>query len=145
MLALLQRVTRARVVVHKEQIAEISEGLLVLLGVELNDTKYDSDKLLKKVIGYRIFEDDKGRMNRSIKDIHGALLVVPQFTLAADTSNGARPSFSPAAPPIDAQNLYNYFLIAAKKTSLRVEEGKFGAHMEVELVNSGPATFILRS
>lgn len=145
MLALIQRVSRAEVTVKDKIIGSISSGLLVLLGVEANDTLQHAHRLLEKVVGYRIFEDEKGRMNLCLKEVQGSLLVVPQFTLAADTSKGMRPGFSTAASPDDAENLYDYFIIQAKKMDIPTETGRFGAYMAVELVNDGPATFVLKS
>lgn len=145
MLGLIQRVSSAQVTVKEKVIGSIEHGLLVLLGVEANDTKEQAQKLLEKIIGYRIFEDDKGRMNLSLKETEGSILVVSQFTLAADTSKGLRPGFSTAAAPDDAENLYNYFIIQAKKMDIPIETGQFGAYMAVELVNDGPATFILKA
>ncbi|SFD31604.1 D-aminoacyl-tRNA deacylase [Pseudoalteromonas denitrificans] len=145
MQALIQRVLEAKVVVDGKAIGEIKQGILVLLGIEKGDEEQKSDKLLKKVMGYRIFPDKEGKMNLSLKDIEGQLLVVSQFTLAADTKKGMRPSFSSAAVPSEGERLYNYFVSQAKEYASHVETGEFGADMKVHLVNDGPVTFRLES
>ena len=143
MQALIQRVSEAKVVVDGEVIGNIGQGILVLLGVEKHDSQETADKLLHKVTGYRIFCDDQGKMNLSLKDIDGELLVVSQFTLAADTKKGMRPSFSSAASPALGESLYEYFVAQATKTVSNVATGQFGADMKVHLVNDGPVTFNL--
>ncbi len=144
MIALIQRVRQASVVVNGEKIADIQQGLLVLLGVEKEDNFTLADKLLQKVVKYRIFSDQDNKMNLSLKDIAGQLLVVSQFTLAADTNKGLRPSFSSAAPPELAECLYEYFLKSASELDIAVQSGQFGADMQVSLVNDGPVTFSLK-
>ncbi len=143
MIALLQRVTCASVVVNSVCISEINTGLLVLLGVQRGDTQTQADKLLEKVLSYRIFSDENGKMNLGLVDVGGGLIIVPQFTLAADTRKGLRPGFSTAAHPDDARKMYDYM---ASKAVGRVSDfgtGQFGADMKVHLVNDGPATFWL--
>lgn len=145
MLALIQRVKEASVKVDERIIGAIEQGLLVFLGIERDDTEADADKLLKKVLAYRIFADADDRMNLSVRDVNGGLLVISQFTLAAETDKGLRPSFSGAKPPDEAQLLYHYFLDAARSNYQQVAAGKFGADMQVALINDGPVTFLLRS
>lgn len=145
MIGLIQRVGYARVLVEGACIAEIRRGILLLLGVEKNDQTVQADKLVHRVLNYRIFEDAAGKMNCSVQDIGGALLVVPQFTLAADTQSGMRPGFSTAAPPVQGKALFDHFLSAAAKVYPAVSAGEFGANMEVVLSNIGPATFILKA
>lgn len=147
MQALIQRVSEAKVVVDGQTIGEIEQGILVLLGVEKEDDEKKADKLLNKVSGYRIFPDDEGKMNLSLKDIKGQLLVVSQFTLAADTKKGMRPSFSSAAIPSEAARLYEYFVGQAKNIEplTKVATGEFGADMKVSLINDGPVTFRLET
>lgn len=144
MIALLQRVTQAWVEVEGQRIAEISTGLLVLLGVEQGDSEAQAERLLERVLGYRVFADRQGRMNLSLSDSGGSLLLVPQFTLAADTNKGRRPSFTSAAAPAEGQRLFEYFLAGARARFSPVESGRFGADMQVGLVNDGPVTFRLR-
>lgn len=147
MIGLIQRVTRARVSVAGEVTGEIGTGILLLLGVQKNDSEVTADRLLERVLGYRIFPDTEQRMNRSVTDIRGELLVVSQFTLAADTRKGTRPGFSPAAVPAEGERLYEYFLHQAgargAELAIRVASGRFGADMQVELINDGPVTFWL--
>lgn len=143
MKALIQRVSQARVDVDDKTIGQINHGILVLLGVDKGDTQAVADKLLQKVISYRIFSDPEGKMNLSLKDIEGELLVISQFTLAADTRKGLRPSFSSAAPPAVGEALYEYFIDQASKTLGHVQTGQFGADMKVSLLNDGPVTFLL--
>ena len=145
MKGLIQRVSSASVVVDGNCVGEINQGILLLLGVEKEDDKTKADKLLDKVINYRIFSDDSDKMNLSLKDIEGELLVVSQFTLVAETSKGKRPGFSKGAPPALGEELYNYFVEAANKTNLKVATGQFGADMKVSLTNDGPVTFWLES
>jgi D-tyrosyl-tRNA(Tyr) deacylase len=143
MLGLIQRVSEASVTIDDDMTGAIDRGLLLLLGVEKADSPDLVGKLLEKVIAYRVFPDAAGHMNLSLLDIGGGLLVVPQFTLAADTNKGLRPSFSSAAPPDRAEALYDEFVAAARARYRRVETGRFGAHMKVSLVNDGPVTFLL--
>ncbi|WP_062566663.1 D-aminoacyl-tRNA deacylase [Pseudoalteromonas shioyasakiensis] len=143
MQGLIQRVKQAKVEVAGEVVGEISQGILLLLGVEKQDTEQSALKLLHKVSNYRIFTDEQGKMNLSLNDIKGELLVVSQFTLAADTKKGMRPSFSSAGTPEQANTLYEYFIAEAKKVGLTVATGQFGADMQVSLCNDGPVTFNL--
>lgn len=143
MRALLQRVTRASVRVADAEVGAIGPGLLVLLGVAAGDDGALADRLAERVAGYRIFEDDAGRMNRSLLDSGGAALVVSQFTLCADTGSGRRPGFEPAAPPEAAEPLYERFCATLERAGVTVRRGRFGASMDVELVNRGPVTFLL--
>src|SRR5580692_10590048 len=145
MRALLQRVTEARVVVDQAVTGEIGPGLLVLLGVSKLDTEADAEFVAQKVLNLRVFEDENGKMNRSVLDIGGALLVVSQFTLYGDCRKGRRPSFDDAAPAELARALYEHFVAAARTSRLRVETGVFQAHMAVSLVNDGPVTLIVES
>lgn len=145
MIALLQCVCDARVVVDGAIIGAIEAGLMVLVCAERNDTEKDADALLTKMLGYRVFADEAGKMNRSVTDVAGALLLVPQFTLAADTKSGTRPSFTPAAPPADGLRLFNYFVAQARLRHTVVQTGQFGADMKVTLTNDGPVTFWLQT
>jgi D-tyrosyl-tRNA(Tyr) deacylase len=141
-IGLLQRVTHASVAVDGHEIARIARGLLVLVGVERGDTAGGAQRLAERLVGYRVFADDAGRMNRSVRDVDGALLLVPQFTLAADTDSGMRPSFSSAAAA-EGERLFQLFVECAAQ-AVRVRTGRFGADMKVSLVNEGPVTFRLR-
>lgn len=143
MKAVIQRVTSASVTVADAVVGRIDQGLLVLLGVEKGDAETQADWLAEKVAGLRIFSDEQGKMNLSVRDIGGALLVVSQFTLAGNCSKGKRPSFDTAAPPDDGQRLYQYFIDATRRLGLPVATGIFQADMQVTLVNDGPVTFIL--
>jgi D-aminoacyl-tRNA deacylase len=143
--ALLQRAARASVRVDGTEIAAIGPGLLVLLGVAAGDADADADRLAERVAHYRIFEDDAGKMNRSLREGTAEALVVSQFTLCADTSSGRRPGFEPAAPPAAAEPLYERFCDALAAQGIAVRRGRFGAAMEVELVNRGPVTFLLET
>lgn len=145
MIALLQRVAEARVVVDGEVVGAIDHGLMVLLCAERGDVETNADRLIERVLSYRVFADEAGRMNRSLRDVGGGLLLVPQFTLAADTTRGNRPSFTPAADPERGRRLYDYALARARTLYERVESGVFGAHMQVHLINDGPVTLTLRS
>jgi D-tyrosyl-tRNA(Tyr) deacylase len=145
MIGLLQRVTTARVVVAGETVGAIDRGLLVLVGVERGDAETQADRLLERLLGYRVFEDAGGRMNCSLADTGGGLLLVPQFTLAADTQKGRRPSFTPAADPDAGRRLFEYLLARARDTHPVVAAGVFGADMQVHLVNDGPVTFWLQA
>ena len=141
MIALLQRVAEASVSVEGQCIGRIARGLLVLLCAERGDTEKEADALLNKLLGYRVFADADGKMNLSLAQTQGGLLLVPQFTLAADTRSGTRPSFTPAAPPAEASRLFDYTLSRARAVHSPVEAGRFGADMQVALVNDGPMTF----
>jgi len=141
---MLQRVSEARVIVDGETIGEIGPGLLALVCAERGDTPAEADKLLAKLLKLRIFADEAGKMNRSVQDVAGGLLVVSQFTLAADTSGGNRPSFANAADPRTGQALYDHFVARARATHPRVASGRFGADMKVQLINDGPVTLPLR-
>lgn len=145
MRAVIQRVSRAKVTVNTETAGEIGSGLLVLLGVGSEDTHADADYLAEKTIGLRIFEDPDGKMNLSLADTGGALLVVSQFTLYGDVRRGKRPSFDAAAPPQRARELYEYFVEKIRAAGLRCETGRFQEMMQVELVNEGPVTILLDS
>ena len=145
MRAVLQRVTRAKVTVDGEITGEIGAGILVLLGVGLSDTEKDASYLVDKIVNLRIFDDDSGKMNRSLADMGRGLLVVSQFTLYADARKGRRPSYVGAAAPAEANRLYEYFVTEARKHLSKVETGRFQAMMDVELVNDGPVTIILDS
>ena len=143
MKALLQRVGHARVEVADEVVGSIGQGLLVLVGVEPQDTQASADKLLHKLLNYRVFSDAAGKMNLSLKDVGGGLLLVSQFTLAADTRSGLRPGFSTAAPPAQGEALFDYLYQQAHAQHSQVASGRFGADMQVHLVNNGPVTFLL--
>ncbi len=143
MIGLLQRVTEARVEVEGEEIAAIGHGLLVLVGVQRDDDEARSDRLLERLLGYRVFPDRDGRMNRSLSQTGGGLLLVPQFTLAADTRKGTRPGFSRAAAPDLGRRLFDYLSRQAAERHPRVAWGRFGADMQVSLTNDGPVTFWL--
>ncbi|MEK7314973.1 MAG: D-aminoacyl-tRNA deacylase [Candidatus Eisenbacteria bacterium] len=143
MRALLQRVSRAAVRVDGAEVGAIGPGLLVLLGVAAGDEGGAADRLAERVASYRIFEDEAGKMNCSVRDTAGSVLVVSQFTLCADTSSGRRPGFEPAANPAAAEPLYERFCAALERSGVPVRRGRFGAAMEVELVNRGPVTFLL--
>lgn len=144
MIGLLQRVLEARVVVAGETVGAIGPGLLVLVGVEKGDSEDQARRLLERLLGYRVFGDAEGRMNLSVQDIGGGLLLVPQFTLAADTRKGRRPSFTPAADPGEGERLFDYLVAEARAVYPQVASGRFGAHMQVSLVNDGPVTFWLQ-
>lgn len=143
MIALLQRVTQARVEVAGETVGAIGRGLLVLVAVEPADTDARADRLLERILGYRVFPDGEGRMNRSLRDVGGGLLLVSQFTLAADTKKGTRASFARAAPPDLGERLYDYLVQRARLTHPETATGRFGADMQVSLTNDGPVTFWL--
>lgn len=145
MLALLQRVKNAKVEVDDELVGAIGSGLLVFLGVERDDGIAEADRLLRKVLAYRVFSDAEGKMNLSVQDAGGGVLIVSQFTLAADTQKGLRPGFSSAKPPAEAEQLYGYFLQQARVLHGPVANGRFGADMQVSLTNDGPVTFLLHS
>lgn len=145
MKALLQRVSAARVEVEGEVVGAIDQGLLVLVGVEPQDTETSAEKLLHKLVNYRVFADAEGKMNLSLGAVGGGLLLVSQFTLAADTKSGLRPSFSTAASPARGEELFDYLVHQARLKHLQVATGRFGANMQVHLVNDGPVTFLLES
>lgn len=145
MKAVLQRVTEARVDIEEKTIGSITQGLLVLLGVEAGDTEAEADYIIRKTMELRIFNDDDMKMNRSLLDIQGELLLVSQFTLLGDCRKGRRPSFNHAASPEDGRRLYEYCIEAAKNFGIKVECGKFGAMMKVSLLNDGPVTIMLDS
>ena len=143
MIGLLQRVSVAKVTVDARIVGAIDSGILVLIGVERDDIEARADRLLERLLGYRVFADSDGRMNLSTRDIRGGLLLVPQFTLAADTSSGMRASFAPAAAPEHGRRLFDYLVSRAHMQYDRVQTGEFGADMKVELINDGPVTFWL--
>ena len=143
MIGLIQRVSWAKVEVEEQLIGQIDQGILVFVGMEKNDQPEQADKLLHRLLNYRVFADSDDKMNLSVTDINGGLLLVPQFTLAANTKKGLRPSFSSAKPPSEAESLFLYLLNQAKKQYNTVESGQFGADMKVSLLNDGPVTFSL--
>lgn len=145
MKGLLQRVSQARVEVAGEVVGAIDQGLLVLVGIEPQDDRASADRLLHKLLNYRVFSDAEGRMNCSVQDVQGGLLLVSQFTLAADTRKGLRPGFSTAAPPQQAAELFEYLLAQAHTAWPKVATGRFGADMQVHLVNDGPVTLLLET
>lgn len=144
MIALLQRVSAARVVVDGATAGAIGQGLLVLLGVEAADTSVEADRLIERILNYRVFADAAGKMNLSLREVRGGLLLVPQFTLAADTHKGLRPSFSTAAPPERGRALFDHAVAQAQRVHVPVAQGVFGAAMQVTLTNDGPVTFWLQ-
>lgn len=146
MFLLLQRVTHANVLVDKKIIATIDKGILIFIGIEPNDTEIIANKMLHKVVNYRIFADKDDKMNLSLQDVNGGLLLVPQFTLAADTKKGMRPSFTTAASPVHGKKIFSYMIENAIKiisNNINVQSGEFGANMQIELCNDGPVTFLL--
>jgi len=145
MISLIQRVSSARVDVAGETVGAIGRGILALVAVEKGDAVAQADRLLERILGYRIFEDTEGKMNRSLADIGGDLLLVSQFTLAADTQKGMRASFTPAASPDEGKRWFDYLVDRARSRHAVVATGRFGAHMQVHLVNDGPVTFWLHS
>lgn len=144
MIGLLQRVKNASVTVNDQVIGAVGQGLLVLVCAEKGDSEEQCEKLAKKVLAYRIFEDENGKMNKSVSDIGGEILIVSQFTLAADTAKGLRPSFTPAADPETGKRLYEHFIEKIKESGLKTETGQFGANMQVALINDGPVTIWLK-
>jgi D-tyrosyl-tRNA(Tyr) deacylase len=144
MIGLLQCVSEARVTVEAEVVGQIGRGLLVLVGVEKHDSEAQADRLLERVLSYRVFPDAAGKMNRSLRDVGGGLLLVSQFTLVADTNSGTRPSFSSGASPEAGRRLFDYLVAQARQQHGEVAAGIFGADMRVALVNDGPVTFSLR-
>jgi D-aminoacyl-tRNA deacylase len=144
-IGLIQRVSRACIEVDKQIISQINHGILALIGIERSDTQKTADKLLRRLLDYRIFQDTEGKMNLCLSEVDGALLLVPQFTLAADTKKGMRPSFSSAAAPEQGQALYDYLVVQARSRYTRVKSGIFGAYMQITLTNDGPVTFWLQA
>lgn len=145
MIALIQRVTHASVTVDEECCGGIGQGVLALIGVQRSDGEPQADRMLERLLNYRIFPDGSGRMNRSLSDVGAGLLLVPQFTLAADTRKGNRPSFTPAAAPAEGERLFDYLLARARLEHADVAAGRFGAEMQVSLTNDGPVTFWLQA
>lgn len=145
MKGVIQRVTEARVTVEGSVVGSIAAGILLLLGVEKGDSEKEADWLAEKIINLRIFEDEAGKMNRSLKDVGGSLLVVSQFTIAGNCEKGRRPSFDSAAPPDEGKRLYDYFVQRAKSLDVTVETGIFQADMQVSLINDGPVTFVIEA
>ncbi len=145
MIALIQRVTRAEVTIGSTSVARIERGILAFVGVRRGDTETAAERLLERIVGYRIFPDDEGRMNLSLKEVSGELMLVSQFTLAADTRSGTRAGFSTAAPPDEGRRLFDYLVKTARASLPHVATGEFGAHMQVSLVNDGPVTFWLET
>lgn len=144
MIGLLQRVSHAKVEIDADTVGAIGHGLMVLVGVERGDAEREGDRLVERLVGYRVFPDAGGKMNRNVADVDGGLLLVPQFTLPADTRKGARPSFSNAAPPDVGKRLFDHVVRRARALHPIVETGRFGADMQVTLTNDGPVTFTLR-
>ncbi len=143
MIAIIQRVATAKVTVNNQDIGKINTGIMALVAVEKKDTEKEAERLLERILNYRIFSDAAGKMNLSLRNINGGLLLVPQFTLAADTQSGNRPSFTPAASPEKGQQLFQYLQHIAQSNHPHVAFGQFGADMQVSLVNDGPVTFTL--
>jgi D-tyrosyl-tRNA(Tyr) deacylase len=144
MIALIQRVSQASVLVDGKTIGAIGRGMLALIGVQNGDSEKQADRLLQRLLSYRIFPDQAGKMNLDLAQAGGSLLLVPQFTLAADTNRGNRPSFTPAAPPEVGERLFSYLVTLAERESCDVQTGEFGADMKVQLINDGPVTFWLQ-
>ena len=145
MIALLQRVSQASIHINDKEIAHINQGLLVFIGIEQGDSYHQADRLLERLLGYRVFSDQDDKMNLSLRNIQGGLLLVPQFTLPADTRKGMRPSFTPAASPEDGERLFNYLVVQAELHYPVVCTGQFAADMQVSLINDGPITFWLQA
>lgn len=145
MVVVIQRVNKANVKVNGKSISEIKRGILIFLGIEKEDNERDADYIINKISNLRIFEDSSGKMNLSIKDVAGEIMVVSEFTLAGDCKKGNRPSFDKAMPPKEAENLYKYFIEKLKSTGISVKEGVFRSFMHVSLINEGPVTFILNT
>ena len=143
MIALLQRVSEAAVHVNGKLVGSIEKGILALIGVQRGDQQQQADRLLQRLLAYRMFPDDQDKMNFNVRQAQGGLLLVPQFTLAADTNSGNRPSFSPAAPPAEGERLFNYLVSQARLEIDNFSTGEFGADMKVSLINDGPVTFWL--
>ncbi|GAW85824.1 D-tyrosyl-tRNA(Tyr) deacylase [Bathymodiolus platifrons methanotrophic gill symbiont] len=144
MITIIQRVTQAQVCIAGQQVGTIDSGIMALVAIERQDSEKSAQRLFERIINYRIFPDDPGRMNLNLQSIQGGLLLVPQFTLAADTNSGNRPSFTPAATPEKGEVLFNYFVSYAKQNYPLIETGEFGADMQVSLTNDGPVTFTLK-
>lgn len=144
MIALIQRVSRASIIVAEKTIADIARGLLVFIAIEKLDNEKHAERLAQRILNYRVFSDAQERMNLSVKDIEGSILFVPQFTLAADTQKGLRPSFTPAAQPEEGKKLFNIVIEKAKADYHRIATGQFGAYMQVNLCNDGPVTFLIK-
>ena len=145
MIAVLQRASEGKVTVEDRITGEIDSGLVILLGVAQGDTESDADFLADRIAGFRVFNDDQGKMNRSIRDVNGSALIISQFTLAGDWRKGRRPSFTSAAPPEEGERLYEYFCDQLRKLEVPVKTGEFGAMMKVSLINDGPVTFVMDS
>lgn len=145
MIVVLQRVTQAKVDINEKTVGQIGKGLMVLVCAEKGDTDEKARLLAQRLLRYRVFEDENGKMNLSVTDVKGGLLLISQFTLAADTTRGNRPSFTPAAPPDEGKRLFDIFVQETEKSGLTVQTGQFGAYMRVSLVNDGPVTLTLRN
>ena len=145
MKVVIQRVIKSSVRINNKEVAKIGKGFLILLGISKDDNFEKADYIIKKIYNLRVFSDENDKMNLSIQDINGELLIVSQFTLYADCKKGNRPSFINAAPPEEAKKIYEYFINECKKNNLKVETGEFGADMKVELINDGPVTIILEN
>jgi D-tyrosyl-tRNA(Tyr) deacylase len=145
MISIIQRVITAKVTVNQKDIGVIGQGIVALVAVEKHDSEKEAQRLLERILNYRIFADTEDKMNLSLRDINGGLLIVPQFTLAADTQKGNRPSFTPAATPEHGRILFHYFQELAQKSHAPVQFGEFGADMQVSLINDGPVTFTLKT
>jgi D-tyrosyl-tRNA(Tyr) deacylase len=145
LIALIQRAARAEVAVAGETVGAIGRGVVALVGVERGDAEREAERLAERVLGYRVFPDDAGKMNRSVADVGGGVLLVPQFTLAADTRGGTRPGFSTAAAPEEGRRLFECFVRLVRERHAQVATGRFGAHMQLSLVNDGPVTFWLQA
>ena len=145
MIVVLQRVTQAKVDIDEKSVGQIGKGLMVLVCAEKGDTDEKARLLAQRLLRYRVFEDENGKMNLSVTDVKGGLLLISQFTLAADTTRGNRPSFTPAAPPDEGKRLFDIFVQETEKSGLTVQTGQFGAYMRVSLVNDGPVTLTLRN
>lgn len=145
MIVALQRVTQAKVDIDEKTVGQIGKGLMVLVCAEKGDTDEKARLLAQRLLRYRVFEDENGKMNLSVTDVKGGLLLISQFTLAADTTRGNRPSFTPAAPPDEGKRLFDIFVQETEKSGLTVQTGQFGAYMRVSLVNDGPVTLTLRN
>lgn len=143
MISVIQRVTHAHVKINDEIVGAIDHGIMALIGIEKTDTEKEAEKLVHKMIHYRIFSDEQGKMNQSVLDVKGGLLLVSQFTLVAETAKGTRPGFSKGMPPLEGKRLFEYLVDHAKKQDLFVATGQFGADMQISLCNDGPVTFIL--
>jgi len=144
MISIIQRVSHAEVCIADQSVGKIERGIMALVAIEKLDTEKTAQRLFERILNYRIFPDAEGRMNLSLKNIQGGLLLVPQFTLAADTNSGNRPSFTPAAPAEKGEALFSYFVSYAKSNYANIETGQFGAEMQVSLLNDGPVTFTLK-